>query len=218
MSVSEDQLGYPLSVAHIGVVAWGREPERAVKELAQALGCVRLMTPGAGRSIWAWLGGSMRIDPRPECLLAQFTPPEATYVAVGDVASGVEGFAESHRQALLAYRVAVITGQPIVRYDDIALEALVVQDERLARRFAERALGPLATSDARTATLRKTLRAYFSLGQNASAAGALLRVNDRTVAYRISTIEERLGYPVTRRRDELALALRIHDLFEPDAG
>jgi DNA-binding PucR family transcriptional regulator len=105
-----------------------------------------------------------------------------------------------------------------VRYDEIALEALVVHDERLARKFAERALGPLAAPDVRTATLRETLRAYFSLGQNASAAGALLRVNDRTIAYRLGTIADRLGYPVTRRRDELALALRIHDLFAPDVG
>lgn len=218
MPVSEDQLGYRLSVDHIGVVAWGRQPEKAVKELAQALNCACLMTPGAGRSIWAWLGGMMRIDTRAASLLGQFTPPDATFLAVGDAACGVDGFAESHRQALLAYRVAVITGRPIVQYDDIAVEALVVQDERLARRFAERALGPLATPDARTATLRETLRAYFSLGQNASAAGALLGVNDRTVAYRLSTIEDRLGYPITRRRDELALALRIHDLFEPYAG
>ena len=62
-----------------------------------------------------------------------------------------------------------------------------------------------------------TLRAYFSLGQNASAAGALLKVHERTVGYRLATIEERIGHPITRRRDELGLALRLHALIESDS-
>ena len=38
----------------------------------------------------------------------------------------------------------MIGGAPVTRYDDVALEALVVQDERLAREFVARELGPLA--------------------------------------------------------------------------
>ena len=124
---------------------------------------------------------------------------------------------QTHRQALQAYRVAVLGGAPVTRYDDVALEALVVQDERLAREFVARELGPLAARDAKTARLRATLRAYFSLGQNASAAGALLGVHERTVGYRLATIEERIGRPIIRRRDELGLALRIHALIDSDS-
>jgi hypothetical protein len=32
----------------------------------------------------------------------------------------------------------VIGGAPVTRYDDVALEALIVQDERLAREFVAR--------------------------------------------------------------------------------
>jgi hypothetical protein len=41
-----------------------------------------------------------------------------------------------------------------------------------------------------------------------SAAGALLRVNDRTIAYRLSTIEERLGYPRSDGRQQAKLATK----------
>jgi PucR-like helix-turn-helix protein/diguanylate cyclase with GGDEF domain len=217
MPVSEDQLGYRLRVDHLGVVAWGGEAEAVATQLAQELGCALLVAPGAGRSIWAWLGGRSRIDAAAERKLARFVPPDGTFLACGDVASGAEGFARTHRQALQAYRVAVVGGAPVTLYDDVALEALVVQDERLAREFAARELGPLAGPDARTAKLRATLRAYFSLGQNASAAGALLGVHERTIAYRLTTVEERIGRPIARRRDELALALRIYALLEPEA-
>jgi DNA-binding PucR family transcriptional regulator len=75
----------------------------------------------------------------------------------------------------------------------------------------------LAAPDAKTARLRATLRTYFSLGQNASATGALLEVHERTVGYRLATIEDRIGRPLTRRRDELGVALRIHALIESDS-
>jgi DNA-binding PucR family transcriptional regulator len=213
MPVSEDQLGYRLRVDHLGVVAWGREPEAVATELAQQLGCALLIAPGAGRSIWAWLGGRSTIDTSAQRKLGRFAPADGTFVACGEVASGPEGFARTHRQALLAYRVAVVGGRRLTRYAEVALEALVIQDERLAREFMEGELGPLVAADARVAELRRTLRAYFGAGGNASAAGALLGVHDRTVAYRLSTVEERIGHPLTKRRDELAVALRIYDLL-----
>jgi hypothetical protein len=216
MPVSEDQLGYRLRVDHLGVVAWGREPEAAATELAHELGCALLIAPGAGRSIWAWLGGRSRIDASAQSMLARFAPVNGTFVACGEVASGADGFARTHRQALLAYRVAVVGGRPMTRYAEVALEALVIQDERLAREFMEGELGPLVLEDARTAELRRTLRAYFGAGGNASAAGALLGVHDRTVAYRLTTIEERIGHPLTKRHDELAVALRIYGLLVPE--
>jgi hypothetical protein len=217
MPVSEQELGYRLRVDHIGVVAWGRNPEAAATELAQELGCALLIAPGGGRSVWVWLGGRPRIGASAARVLERFVPEEGTFLACGEVAFGESGFVESHRQALQAYRVAVISGAPVTRYDDVTLEALVVQDERLAREFVARELGPLAAPDAKTARLRATLRAYFSLGQNASATGALLKVHERTVGYRLATIEERIGRPITRRRDELGLALRIHALIQPES-
>ncbi len=55
MPVSEEELGYRLRVDHIGVVAWGRNPEASATQLAQELGCALLIAGGGGRSVWAWL-------------------------------------------------------------------------------------------------------------------------------------------------------------------
>ncbi len=217
MPVSEEELGYRLRVDHIGVVAWGANPEAAATQVAHELGCALLIAPGGGRSLWAWLGGRPRIGATVARALDRFSPQDGTFLACGEVAFGEQGFVETHQQALQAYKVAMIGGAPVTRYDDVALEALAVQDERLAREFVARELGPLAAPDAKTARLRATLRAYFSLGQNASAAAALLKVHERTVGYRLATIEERIGRPITRRRDELGLALRIQALIESDS-
>ena len=38
-----------------------------------------------------------------------------------------------------------------------------------------------------------------------------------SLAYRLTTIEERIGRPLTKRRDELAVALRILAVLSPDS-
>ena len=136
--------------------------------------------------------------------------PEGTTLSIGDPASGTEGFRSSHRQARDAHRVAV-RGRDgaVVRYDDVALESLVAGDEERSRAFVSRELHGIDGDDPRSQRLRRTLRAYFASAQNASAAAALLGVHEHTVAYRLRTIEERLGRPVTARRAELETALRL---------
>jgi DNA-binding PucR family transcriptional regulator len=74
-----------------------------------------------------------------------------------------------------------------------------------------RELRGLDGADVRSVRLRGTLRAYFASGQNAAAAAAMLGVHEHTVGYRLRTIEERLGRPVTTRRAELEMALRLLD-------
>ena len=74
MPVSDDELGYRLRVDHIGVVAWGQNPEAGVTQIAQELGCALLIVPGGGRSVWAWLGGRPRIGPEAARALDRFSP------------------------------------------------------------------------------------------------------------------------------------------------
>ena len=100
MPVSEEELGYRLRVDHVGVVAWGRNPEAGATQLAQELGCALLIAGGAGRSLWAWLGGRTRIGAAAARALERFLPEEGTFLACGDVAFGEQGFVQTHRQAL----------------------------------------------------------------------------------------------------------------------
>jgi sugar diacid utilization regulator len=50
-----------------------------------------------------------------------------------------------------------------------------------------------------------TPSAHISCAFNASAAAAKLKVNDRTIAYRLNNIEQLLGRPVRARHTELRL-------------
>ena len=52
------------------------------------------------------------------------------------------------------------------------------------------------------------------MASHAAAAAVKIRVHERTVAYRLKSIEERLGFPIGERRDELAVALRLAEVLQ----
>lgn len=208
-AVAMRELGYDLRLVHLGCVVSGPEPEAAVAALARRLDAPHQLVVSLSRDTsWAWIG---RV--RPFALPERFEAIAGTTVSIGDPASGTDGFRRSHREAREAHRVALRRrGEAIVRYDDVALESLLAADEGRAREFAARELRGIDGDDPRSQRLRRTLRAYFASAQNASAAAALLGVHEHTVAYRLRSIEERLGRPVTGRRAELEAALRLFEL------
>jgi hypothetical protein len=199
---------YDLGREHLAAVAWGAEPERAITELGQRLRAAVLTVPGHGGAAWGWLGSSV-ITPAWPTVARRLTMPAHTFIALGAPASGAEGFRLSHRQALEAARVLRLTGGSLGTYDELSLEALVLRDERAARDFMQRELGPLLDHEKRTEVLLGTLRVYASSSWNAASTGARLGVHERTVGYRLATIEERLGHPLAARRDEIGVALRL---------
>jgi hypothetical protein len=198
-------LAYELAAAHLGVIAWGEEPDRALAAVRDTTGLSLLSVAGTETTVWAWVGGRS-VD---EEAVVDVALPVGARLALGAPSHGVDGFRRTHREAWSAYRIARLTGAPVTRHADVALLALTLQDPATARDFVLRELGPLARDDERTAVLRETLAAYFAAGQNAAAAAATLGVHDRTVLYRLGTIEKRLGRPVRERRDELGVALRL---------
>ncbi|TWP32472.1 PucR family transcriptional regulator [Leekyejoonella antrihumi] len=206
------QLGYNLNVEHLAVVAWGNAPRVALEALAKLLDAALLVVEGTGGTSLAWLGHS-RLGESFEQHLPSISPPPATYVALGGPAPGLKGFRLGHRLAWQACRVARLRPQPVTCYRDVALESVVLRDILSARDFMMSELSPINDGDPRTELLRETLRAYFETGQNAAATAARIHVHERTVAYRLKSIEERLGHPINRRRDELAVALRLADIL-----
>ncbi len=203
------ELDYDLRLEHLALVIRGADPERVARDLGGALDAHhRLVISLARDTAWAWLGRT-----RPFELPERVEAPDGTVVSIGDPGAGSNGFRRSHRQARDAHAVA-LRARPqgaLVRYDEVALESLIGDDER-AGDFIARELRGLDGADARSDRLRETLRVYFASGQNASAAAALLGVHEHTVSYRLRTIEERLGRPVTARRAELETALRLLEL------
>jgi hypothetical protein len=206
--VDTGQLGYSLHQEHLGVVAWGREPQRALAALKEATQLALLSVAGTETTVWGWLGHG-EIGKRELRAMREFQPPIGVQLAIGEPGSGREGFCVTHRQAWNAYRIARSSSDPVTWHADVALLALTLQDHAVAREFVLRELGPLADGEERSRLLRDTLSAYFASGQNATATAAALGVHDRTVLYRLRSIEDRLGRPILKRREELGVALRL---------
>lgn len=202
-------LDYDLRLEHLALVVSAQQPERVVRRLGQALEAPhRLVVSLADDTAWAWLGRT-----RAFVLGEHLELDEDAVVSTGDPGPGTDGFRRSHRQARDAHAVAVRSRRAaLVRYDEVALESLAAADDGRAAAFVARELRGLDGADERSVRLRQTLRAYFGAGQNASAAAAMLGVHEHTVSYRLRTVEERLGRPVTSRRAELETALRLFEL------
>jgi hypothetical protein len=203
--------GYVLATKHVCVIAWGRDPHGALTTLGATRRNRTLEMLGLGSDVWTWLAVDDEITAR----LAAFIPEAGTRIAIGRVEEGPEGFRRTALQAQAAYEVGVLERNPVVRHEDVAIVALALRDPERAKEFVTDELGALASDDPRSALMRETLRAYFSSGANAAAAGARLGVHDRTVAYRLQTVERNLlaGRSINTRRDELDLALRLHRLL-----
>lgn len=213
LPVDSSSLRYNLRGDHVAIVGWGVGPDEAIRQLAVDLDASLLVTTEAGGSIVAWLGGeALRARDFPEGLRPRASP--GTRLAVGRRCAGLDGFRLTHRQATMAHRVALLNSEPVVLYQDVALVALAGDDSQRLREFVANELGPLLTDDSRDLVLRDTLRAYFRTGQNAASAGPMLKVHERTVAYRLRTIETRLGCTIRERSEELAVALRVLDLLD----
>jgi PucR C-terminal helix-turn-helix domain/GGDEF-like domain len=226
------RLGYELGRWHVGYVIWSDgaaeapgagqalfgEMEQAAAAVAESLGARSALTVAQGRHLACWAG---RREPQH---LGDLRLPRGTArglaVAAGSPAHGVEGFVLSHREALLARRVAQMRGEggrACLAYPDVAVEALMVNDPEAARRFAERELGPLAARDDSTVRLASTLGVFLEEGASFVRAARRLGVHTNTVTYRVRRAEELLGHRVTERQLELRVALRLARLV-PSPG
>jgi len=221
------RLGYELDRFHVGFVVWSEtaedspggagalfgEMERVAAAVAESLGARSALTVAQGRHLTCWAG---RHEPQH---LGDLRVPRGAgkglSVAAGTPAHGVEGFVLSHREALLARRVAQLRGDRASRasFPDLSLEALMVDDIESARRFAERELGPLAAGDDSTTRLAATLTVFLEEGASFVRAARRLGVHTNTVTYRVKRAEELLGHPVTERQLELRVALRLARLM-----
>ena len=199
---------YDLAGQHLGAVAWGADPDRAITDLGQRLRATVLIVPGPSGSAWGWLGSSS-IAPAWSSVSRQLSLPADTFLALGAPAGGAAGFRLSHRQASEAARVLRLTGASLGTYDELSLDALVLRDERAARDFMQRELGPLLDDGKRRQILLETLRLYADSNWNAASTGARLGVHERTIGYRLAKIEELLGRPLAARREEIGVALRL---------
>jgi hypothetical protein len=204
---------FDLERHHLGILAWGEEPQSAVRGLAAPLERPTLITGPVGGVYWAWLSGSRPFDLHEERLLERFEPAPGSALALGQPAYGAAGFRASHRQARRARWASCASEQPLVRYAQVAAVSLASENESEARRFVARELRGIEDDSPDSQRIRETLIAYFAAEHNAASAAARLGIHQQTVANRLRAVEQRLGRPVGSRRLELELALRLRDTF-----
>jgi PucR C-terminal helix-turn-helix domain/GGDEF-like domain len=203
-----EALGYDVHGTHCAAIAWGPSADAAARLLRGAADGGSLTLSVDPVTTWSWLAVAA---------VPVVEPPQGARVALGGPAAGLDGFRRAHAQAQAARRVGEHGTQPVLRYGDLALEALALCDEQDARDFVAHELGPLLHAGKRGQVLLATLEAYFVAAGNAVSAGAALGVHDRTVANRLRAVEELLGPgAVVTRRAELETALRLQRLLEPE--
>ena len=221
--VAEGALGYRLLQRHLGVVLWvergaaDADPlgrlDRVASALAVAAGSARapLFVPCDETSAWAWLavtpGAVLRWDD-PQVVIGEGDPTVS--VALGEPASGVEGFRRTHRQALSAQSVALAAGPThiqVTHFVGVAPVAMMCSDIESAREWVGETLGPLAIDSERHAGLRETARVFLQTGGSYTATADQLFVHRNTAQYRVQKAEELRGRPLREGRLDVELAL-----------
>jgi len=214
------ELDYDLDdVWHLGMIANGPKAKRVVRGLADELRRQLLCVSTGEGSVWAWVGGRQQLEmARVEQALAAMSTADVSLV-LGEPRKGVAGWRLTHQEARAALLVALRRPEPVMRFADHALAALVLQNESLARSLMRIYLPSLGNQVA-----RETLRAYFSAGCNAATAAAKLEIDRHTVERRLRTIETRLGRQLRSCHAELEVVLCLErlgvavDEVEPHGG
>jgi hypothetical protein len=231
VDAAEVSIGYRLRQRHLGLVAWIPEAtsggeglgrlDRLTAAIGESVGCRRrpLFVPCDQAVAWSWLpldaGSAVPWDALRR--LVEEHDPSAR-VAAGEVASGLEGFRQSHRQALRAQDVAVFArpGTRVTLFSDVGPVALMLADAEATRGWVRQILGRLGADDEHAAGLRETLRVFLGTGSSYTATADALRVHKNTVQYRVRKAEEAIGGPVHGQESDIELALRVcHALGAP---
>lgn len=187
---AENALGYPLRQQHLGLVSWIPEPTRGGRGLArldrlsasvaEALGGkVRpLFVPCDESVAWSWLPAARFGDAEYDLVrkTVEHQDPSAR-VAIGEPAAGIEGFRQTHRQALRAQDVANVARPParITTFAHVSPVALLLSDLEAARGWVWQVLGRLADDDDHEARLRETLRVFLATGNSFAHHGGAAR-------------------------------------------
>ena len=209
--------GYDLERWLLAAALWdtesrGENHERLEEQAAvaaRAAGAPRALTfaPGEG-SVWAWIGTREEPDLDAVAAALEASLRAGEGIALGMPAQGLEGFRQSHGDALHARRVAELgAARGVIRYDAVETVSLISCDLDRLPRFVRRTLGDLAALDEPTARLRETLLAWLAEGGNARRAGERMHAHKNTVLYRLQRAQQIRGRPLAEDRGALELAL-----------
>jgi DNA-binding PucR family transcriptional regulator len=225
VDATSDSIRYPLRWHHLAVVIWYPDEgtggdelarlQRFLRELGQAteVGSNPLFLAADQTTGWGWLP-YRSAPPTAVEVIRQFAGKRADSpcVAIGTVASGVDGFRRSYREAQAARAVAVAggaQGATVIAASDpgLAAAALLGGDVAAARMWVTDVLGDLSTDTENDARLRETLRVFLRCGSSYKQAAEELDLHFNTVKYRIGRAVARRGRSIDEDRLDVELAL-----------
>jgi PucR C-terminal helix-turn-helix domain/GGDEF-like domain len=224
---SSTSIRYPLRWHHLAVIVWcpgeGTEGDelaslhRFVRELAQAVGADAnpLFVAADGLCGYGWL--PFRAEPSnavaKACAFAK-KRGDGPSLALGTMATGIEGFRRSHREAQGARAVAMAGGRQgrmVISAGEpgLSIAALLAGDVGYAREWVDGVLGDLAADNENDERLRETLRVFLGCGSSYKMAAEELAMHFNTVKYRVGRAEARRGRPIAEDRLSVELALLV---------
>lgn len=224
---------YDLEQRHLAMVAWFEDPsggapaqqrlDRLVRQVAALLGSPRAPLISAVDRTTAWAWASMPVAELPLTTRASIDAVVAkapdVRLSLGGIEPGIDGFRLSHQQAVGAWHVALSSNRyrhaPVVADSDpnVALTSILLKDQGESVRWMRRVLGRFAGPGEANSSVRETLRVFFASGQNYSRTAELTGVHRNTVRHRVARFEEEQRGAAQLDPLEVALALRIHDVF-----
>ncbi|MFF0371693.1 MULTISPECIES: PucR family transcriptional regulator [unclassified Micromonospora] len=215
-------LDYPLDASHITVLLPAM-PEGAARQILNALrkACHTRDTLVHAVDLTntvVWLAHprppgwrAARIANLTDCLRGL-----GVEASVSDPHVGVQGVRAGWLQVQDVQRVRTAwgaAGSPrVLGHPDVSLEILLMADPVKARAFVHAELGQLGADDDLAARLRETVEASQRWGSHVTTA-AHLHLHEHTVRNRLQRAAELLGRPLTERRTELQVALRLARLL-----
>lgn len=224
---------YDLDQRHLAMVAWFDDPsggieaqqrlDRLVRQVAALLGSPRAPLISAVDRTTAWAWASMPVARLPEKTRVSidevFGKAPFVRLSLGAIEPGVDGFRRSHQQAVGAWQVALSSNRyrhaPVVADADpnVALTSILLKDQNQSVQWMTRVLGRFAGHGEANESVRETLRVFFASGQNYSRTAEITGVHRNTVRHRVARFEAEQSGAQQFDPLEVALALRIHDVF-----
>ncbi|WP_228709199.1 PucR family transcriptional regulator [Amycolatopsis keratiniphila] len=223
----EKAIGYVLADRHVGAVLWcGPDVDEGARLSSLERHAGLLATAAGGRAplvvapdastVWAWFPAPIDPDVVTRVLNGS---PEPVRVALGDPASGLDGFRGTHQQALQAQAVALMAGDGLSRSVTTAAQlgplALVAADTAAVATWVRTVLGALADDDEQHRRMRETVWAYLSSGSSLMLASQELHLHKNTIQYRLRKAEQARGRPLAEGRIDVEVALLACRLLGP---
>ncbi|WP_068271976.1 PucR family transcriptional regulator [Aldersonia kunmingensis] len=219
---AQERLGYRLDQRHTAAVVWTEDPAtdaRRLDRVADALGRAANTRPlsilASTATRWVWVATSSPLDYDP--LHDAVAPHPDIRVAVGRAIGGMDGFRQSHVDAVTTQRMLsrLRSTQQVVHFRDVELVALLTADQERADSFVRDTLGELATAEPE---LRRTVHTYIVEGCNATKAAERLFTHRNTLLRRISRAQQLLPAPLEGSSVHVAVALEVLDWTSPAIG